>query len=878
MAVTISLTVVLNFQVDLRPPFGREGCVPPGYGRDARTGATPESPSWRSSDRPGEVIWRGGASASGLSSGTLPPPPPRLGTLGLSLPPGINISSSGDTSVVDTGPGSAEIEAGEIPSDTPAAVTSGAMMPMSWEMKLVSTIGKAPHLQSPFHRTASLPSVHSPSSKVPMGITRKLSESALSLEDDPGSALPMIEIKDPMASDVRLEPRRPQAADHSIRLEPRRPILSPGLSPLRGFSVRLDPRSKTEAVPSSVSEPAPDATTPQGLAAASGNLQTRDCSISTSATPATETKEPEVSRPPKRKRLGWGQGLAARVRQPPTPVSADATEVAEDEAKASQDAPAPTGSADDAVEKTSQEGTAVKKMTIGKEEAVLMETSAAASAAAVDEGAASEGTVAPREVPTEKCPAHKEKSSETGLVPGDSKGEMEEQQPPGDDLPMEEDASQVNLLGSKGVNEEAVLENQRLDTLSTADEAEVKLQDAGAPPGDATVEPSETSATETSANAAPEAEEPQHQVDEGRAEMPLPEAPEPPQGATEVESEASPASADVDADVADLGDVKDAPSPRATPAQEPKSQGISPPATPRSSLLARAGPSPCLAGSPEVRPTASVRADPAPIKPPTKCVASAVCASKPALPLPSSPSMESPSCPLSTAANVSKTVENMESGKPGPVVPSPLPPPSQDTALLDGHQQTAVPTSQQSVLSLPTLPSIQIQTRAACISPVPTVTVVSEAGGAAAEGQQRKKQLKAEMFVRIEDVENDMEAIEKQLAIANTELDTSRERFKAAESEVQALQRGPEVPEISSDESDISSMSEDDDMDTVAAVEAEDEEFESEEKRLTGLLKEIQSNKELRDANMAAEKARHEQSLKVMVMTPFLGWSLSRCC
>ena len=117
------------------------------------------------------------------------------------------------------------------------------------------------------------------------------------------------------------------------------------------------------------------------------------------------------------------------------------------------------------------------------------------------------------------------------------------------------------------------------------------------------------------------------------------------------------------------------------------------------------------------------------------------------------------------------------------------------------------------------------------------------------------KQRKAEMFMRIEDVENDMEAIEKQLATAKVDLEAARQKVQQADQEVKAMEAGPALPEVSSDESDISSMSEDDfteelqtDADADAAEASQLEKAKAELEALRAKVKTAASQKEAEDS------------------------------
>lgn len=140
----------------------------------------------------------------------------------------------------------------------------------------------------------------------------------------------------------------------------------------------------------------------------------------------------------------------------------------------------------------------------------------------------------------------------------------------------------------------------------------------------------------------------------------------------------------------------------------------------------------------------------------------------------------------------------------------------------------------------------------------------ADAKAAAAKAAAEAKARKAALFVRIEEVENNMEEMETSLAAARGEIDTVKGEVDGLTSQVAALEGASPPPEVSSGESDISSMSEDEGK----GSEEEDKEAEedaAEEADIRRRLEEVQECVKRVGVSITAAEQRRKAAIKVGV-------------
>mmetsp|Transcript_2863 Transcript_2863/g.8019 ORF Transcript_2863/g.8019 Transcript_2863/m.8019 type:complete len:2412 (+) Transcript_2863:312-7547(+) len=965
------------------PTFGRGGPGRDGSQWDPRPGAAPDSPSWRTG--PGTSGVEGGAplrrTSSGSASSLPPPPPPRLGggapgppsaasSAVPSLPPGIADASKAPSNSGASPVGalsSAEIEAGEIPCDPPSLPTGrtvpaspGPSKPASslggWGRKPTSNAGTPMSLGVPFHRTASLPSVTSPVvSKLSGGpglIPRKMSEASLLAEKDaslghhqPGPS-PKVDIATGLKPipEVRLEPRRqlsPGDLGH-IRLEPRKPVAASILGPALSADLsNLEPRGPKGDTPGGASADPSSATTATepSLGGSNDQLSPDPSLLASSLLISTGRGDRSANGPlsptcsdaadakdgpqPKRKRLGWGQGLARRVKPPTTPLGSD------------------------------QEGS----------------KTAAATAAHSAAGASAPGEEEARS-PTAGSAAQAEKECPGTSAPTPSASDAAAAAPPGPSAEMDghlpaKAAPQAPLTGrtdgTEALTTQAALplpasaENATSQPPTLPDDTSAPKESAPAA-GPLPLPPQQQKAQRTSDPQAPTAmeaggsgaQDPDGQPPKvapaltSDASAKSPEAPtaglvsvtsaEPGPALQSLDMDSIPGSADLQPKIespfkACTGPLLQSVGPKlpASKSGEAATIGVAPPPPPVDAAAAppvQQQKKPLIAEDPRVQRPALASAarptspglpvaafTPKPIRPakpenPEPVAAPTLAAplgqqvagdgpdSKDAPTTPAVPGSKAPQSPTRLSRGVTDSTAGHQ-----PPAPAAARRMSESSAAPPLASACAAPSRSQSFSSLETPSNKQPLGLPASLPPIVTKPMEVEEPLAAApvsatptapsakpeppKPMDSNKQRKAEMFMRIEDVENDMEAIEKQLSAAKNELEAARLKLQSAEDQARELQNPPKLPEVSSDESDASSMSEDNiaeelhaGEDADRADEAEQNKCQAELEALAAKLKAVASQRQSEDAlrhdavKLVQEKQQAVKALQVPLTRP----------
>jgi len=722
------------------------------------------------------VPWRGGAS-------TQPPPPPPRPVEGPAVPAEASAKQAGG-----------EIEAGEIPADLRANMSGNdisSAKSSGWDKAPVM----AALLAKPVHRTTSFPSVPGLALGPPK-LAKHPSEGALQGSEQPGTSKPVMsgKVKDPRTSDsgdvnvtratektldtdVRLEPRKVTSQNHSFRLEPRKAV------PSVSASMSMEPQASATGLEGEVQKNASEAGPTLSSPSRNARLGANDTDASASCLSAA-AKHQE----PRRKRLGWGQGLARRSNfLQPTASLPSEQEDANKDAK-EQTAPASGQAQVEADAKEKEDPTFDGKNAGGSE---------VAPGGAVD--------VVAVEAP-HTCQGQKAGvcigSTAAVLVAGASGPSGSTESPTPAAAPIEERAHP-----SPGNHKESCPDEAPVPQSFGLGDSETNHGVSGV-----AAEVQRTSAMPCGQNGLPTA----------CGTDPTTLAPKSLKRKASSEIICSPQSGD---------------SPDLT-----ASKGLEPHST------HPAGPN----AAANLKPTSSPARDPRrpdsfqpPSSPATKFLAAPRKSLNSTLPPPPPPLLSN-----SQGMQVDKI------------------------HIEEGHG--AYPTGRAELDK-----AIQESSEAGFNS-WKTEPDSDEAQKAPQAGQQRMestgcegtepskvaglKERKAALFVRIEEVENDMEAIEKQLATARSDLEASQQAVKESEEQLQGVGPAPEAPELTDSDGDVSSMSEDDDGDEskLAEFRAGNE---SDQGELAGIQEQLELVRaRLKDSEGSAQASReaHESALRAV--------------